>query len=121
MINNSNIIPIIKDTDKNIILQNIKIKLEETILDDFNNYTNIIYFGHLENLQNSLDDIIFSELNSITNNEYTDWCSKFTFSLSKSIIVTLNSLYKCSKISVFSDIDLTDYIYEIIEYNINEI
>lgn len=113
--------PTITDLDKNNILINIKNRVEESILYDYNNYSKMIYFGMFDDLQNSLDDIIFSELYTVTDIKYTDWCSNFTFSLSKLIITTMNSLYNCSKIIYFTETDLIEYIYEIIEFNINEI
>ena len=86
MISNDSM-PAITEFDKNNILKNIKNRVEECILYDYNNYSNMIYFGEFEDLHNSLDDIIFSELNLSTDNKYIDWCSIFTFRLSKLIIV----------------------------------
>lgn len=113
--------PNISSLYKKNILKNIKIVVRETILDNNDNYLDIIYFGITSELKFNLDNVIFSQLNFVTNKQYSEWCSIYSYDISNIVEITLLSLIDCSKINMFSDNELADFIYKMIKAHIKNL
>jgi len=100
------------------ILKSIRSVIKYSIVIDYDNYLNIIYHGLTEQLKNSLNDIIFSELNLVTSKKRCEWCSDYSYDLTNIVDITIRGLIDCSKINIFTEKELADYIYKIIKFNI---
>ena len=100
------------------ILKNIQSVINDIIIKDYDNYLNILYYGFTEYLNNSLNDIIFSELNLATGKKRSDWCAHYSHDVSIIVESAIYGLIKTSKIGIFTETELADYIYKIIKFNI---
>jgi len=113
--------PYISSTSKIKILKKIKKVINKSIIEDYDNYLNIVYFGLIYELKNSINDVIFAELNLVTSKKRCNWCANYSYDISEIVESALYGLYNCSKINIFTEKELADFIYKIIKFNIVKI
>jgi hypothetical protein len=113
--------PYISSTSKIKILKKIKKVINESIIEDYDNYLNIVYFGLIYELKNSINDVLFQELNLVTSKKRCDWCVNYSYDISEIVESSLYGLYNCGKINIFTEKELADFIYKILKFNITKI
>ena len=104
------------DIKINICFENIKKQLNYIIVDDYDQYSNIVYFGITSVLTVYLENTIFTELYKLTNKKYHQWCSDISYNIVVSIDSIIQSLYENNKINDFNNEELSNYIYTYIKY-----
>lgn len=113
--------PYISSFSKKKILYKIKKNINEFIIKDYDNYLNIVYFCLTSQLKNSINDLVFAELNLETSKKQCDWCANYSYDISEIVEKALYRLYNSSKINIFTEKKLADFIYKIVKLNITKI
>ena len=106
------------DIKINTCLENIKKQIEYIIVDDYEEYINIVYFGITSLLTIYLENTIFTELYKITNKKYYEWCYDTSYNIVFSVNSIIQSLHENNKINDFNDEELSNYIYTYIKYQL---
>jgi len=103
------------DIKINIFFKSIKKQLNNIIVDDYDQYSNIVYFGITSLLTVYLENTIFIELFKLTNKKYYKWCIDTSYNIVVSIDSIIQSLYENNKINDFNNEELSNYIYTYIK------
>lgn len=99
---------------------NIKITLNDCIINNPVEFGFMEAFGLTPNQRIELNYSFEKELNKLTNNKFIGWCNHIQFTLINNIDASLNSLKKINKINNFTSVEMVDFIYNIIVYQIDD-
>lgn len=102
------------------LYQRLKECITHHIIDDENEYNNIILHGLSINTSMLIFNILYEELSRITKYKHRDWCELSTTNIINNVNLVIISLIEVNKLEELTPVELVKLLYRAITYQLHE-
>jgi hypothetical protein len=102
------------------IYQRLKDTLTQAIINDTEEYNNIIQHGLSTKLSITIFNFLYEELRKLTKHKHREWCEYSTTTIIKNINLVIIGLIEIKKLNQLTADELTLLLYRVTTYQLHE-